>query len=69
MDRSRYYVVYRFKDKVDYENPANIYTITPDSTVAIAKGKKQARKRYKYAVTSLDRLYNESKPVRAKSSH
>lgn len=69
MDRSRYYVVYRFKDKVDYENPANIYTITPDNTVAIAKGKKQARKRYKYAVTSLDRLYNESKPVRAKSSH
>lgn len=63
LDKTRYFVVYRFKDKIDYSNPANIYTITRDTSIILKKEK--GKRRYSFSVTALDRLYNESKPTKA----
>jgi hypothetical protein len=63
LDKTKYFVVYRFKDKMDYSNPANIYTITRDTSIILKKEK--VRRRYSFSVTALDRLYNESKPTKA----
>ena len=65
MDRARYFVVYRFSDKVDYSNPANIYTITRDTSIILKKNKKKGKKHVRFSITALDRLYNESKPTKA----
>lgn len=67
MDKARYFVVYQFKDSVDYSNPANIYTITRDCSIILKKekGKSKKRVRVRFSVTALDRLYNESKPTKA----
>lgn len=66
MDRAVRYVVYRFArgEKVDIENPAHIVAITSATylRLAYAGGNSQ----YTYVVTALDRLQNESKPVKKK---
>lgn len=61
-DKTRYYVVYRFKDSVDFANPANIYTITTEPEVVMKRAKRGRRERVRLAITALDRLYNESDP-------
>lgn len=60
MDKARRYVVYRFSDgeKVDISRPENIYKITNEPFVKLNK---EENTRYKYVVTALDRLHNESK--------
>ena len=66
MDRAVHYVVYRFgKDaEVDITNPANILTITSDTYLKLPYA--GGYMPYTYVVTALDRLQNESKPVKKK---
>lgn len=64
MDKAKWYVVYRFKkgqDK-DYDNPENIVAITADTYFKLPY--QNGRESYTYAVSALDRLHNESKPVK-----
>ena len=60
------YVVYRFadKEKINLDDPSHIMAITSDPFLKLpyATGKQ----RYTYVVTALDRLHNESKPVKKK---
>lgn len=51
------FVVYRFDigAEEDYENPSNIFTVTPSTEVRITRPGV-------YAVTAIDRVNNESKP-------
>ena len=55
-----FYVIYRFspKEKVDISRAQNIVSITSDTDYTIPNGSAK----YKYAVTTLDRFNNESKP-------
>lgn len=64
MDKPRFFVVYQFKDKVDYSNPANIYTITRETSIILKKEKHNRKKKAHFSVTALDRLYNESVPTK-----
>lgn len=63
MDRAIQYVVYKFDkgEKVNIKSSANIMTITRDTFVELPKTKDVT-----YLVTALDRLHNESKPVKVK---
>lgn len=61
-----YFVIYRFpsKDKIDFENSGFIITITNNArTKFVDKQELEEGKEYVYAVSSLDRLHNESKAV------
>lgn len=62
MDKAVNYVVYRFKkgEKTDIGNPSKIIAITPENYLKLPYD--QGKKKYKYIITSLDRLHNESKP-------
>jgi len=64
MDRARQYVVYRFPkgEKVNLDDPSRIITITSKTFLELPyQGGKQ---KWSYVVTALDRLHNESKPVK-----
>jgi hypothetical protein len=67
-DRAVSYVVHRFRkgEHQDFNNPANIFAITQDPFVKLPYEK--GSQKWVYAVTALDRLQNESKPVKKKIS-
>ena len=66
MDKAVSYVVYRFakKEKVDFNSAANIFAITRQPSFSFDVGVKPFG--YIYYVTALDRLQNESSPVKVK---
>lgn len=66
MDKAVQYVVYRFenKEKVDLSNPAKIVGITRDNFILLPY--EDGKVKYRYVVTALDRLHNESKPAKKK---
>lgn len=64
MNEAVKYVVYRFErgEKIDLENPSKIVALTDDTFYKMPY--KDGTKRYVYVVTALDRMHNESKPVK-----
>ena len=66
MDKVKWYVVYRFEkgEKKDTDDPSNIVAITQDTFIKLPY--QDGSRRFTYAVSSLDRLQNESKAVREK---
>ncbi|MDR0891726.1 MAG: family 10 glycosylhydrolase [Mediterranea sp.] len=66
MDRAIRYVIYRFegKEKVDLDDPSHIVTTTADTFYKLPV--KTGKTKYRYVVTALDRLHNESKAVSKK---
>lgn len=66
MERAVQYVVYRFdrNEDVDIDNPAHIVAITPNTFYKLPY--ENGKTKYRYVVTALDRLHNESKPVKKK---
>ena len=66
MDKAIQYVVYRFgaKEKIDLNDPSHIVAITRDTFVNLPY--EDGKVKYQYVVTALDRLHNESKPVKKK---
>lgn len=66
MDQSVQYVVYRFdqREKVNLEDPSHIVSITRNSFYKLPYN--DGRKKYRYVITALDRLQNESKSVSLK---
>ena len=65
-DKAEKYVVYRFRkgERQDYNNPANIFSITQQPFVKLPY--ENGSQKWVYAVTALDRLQNESKAVKTK---
>lgn len=63
MNRAVQYVVYRFdaKEKVNIDNPSHIVAITRDNFYKLPC--EDGKTKYRYVVTALDRLHNESKSV------
>ena len=63
MNRAVQYVVYRFndKEKVNIEDPSHIVAITRDNFYKLPY--EDGKTKYRYVVTALDRLHNESKSV------
>lgn len=63
MNRAVQYVVYRFndKEKVNIDNPSHIVAITRDNFYKLPY--EDGKTKYRYVVTALDRLHNESKSV------
>ena len=61
LDRAAQYVVYRFenKEKIDLEDPSHIVTITRNTYYKLPYD--GGKTKFKYVVTALDRLHNESK--------
>lgn len=66
MNRAVQYVIYRFavNEEVDMDDPSHIITITRDTYYKLPY--KDGKNKYRYVVTALDRLYNESKPAKKK---
>ena len=66
MDRAVQYVIYRFdaKEKVDISDPSHIVAITRDNFYKLPY--ENGKTKYRYVVTALDRLHNESKVVAKK---
>lgn len=66
MDEAVQYVVYRFanKEKVNLEDASKIVTITRQTFYKLPY--ENGKTKYRYVVTALDRLQNESKPVAKK---
>ncbi len=66
MDRAISYVVYRFghKEKINLEDPTRIVAITPNTMMKLPY--ENGTTKYVYVITALDRLHNESKPVKKK---
>jgi hypothetical protein len=66
LDVAKAYVVYRFAkgEDVDLERAENIVAITSQTLLKLPYH--HGTERYKYVVTALDRLHNESKPVSKK---
>ena len=66
MDRPVRYVVYRFADKedVDIDAPSHIVAITRQPWYKLPY--EDGKTKYRYVVTALDRLHNESKSVKKK---
>ena len=65
-DFAQKYVVYRFAmgEDVDIDNPAKIVAITHDKWIKLPYDKGQVR--YRYVVTALDRMSNESRKAKKK---
>jgi len=65
-NKTMYHVIYRFKKGVDpvFTDGNNIVAITGEESYSV---KSNLESEYIYYVSSLDRLYNESKPVKAKT--
>ncbi|WP_300701846.1 family 10 glycosylhydrolase [Bacteroides sp.] len=63
MDRAVQYVIYRFdaNEKVNLDDPSHIVAITRDSFYKLPYD--NGKTKYRYVVTALDRLHNESKSV------
>ena len=63
MNRAVQYVVYRFndKEKVNIDDPSHIVDITRDNFYKLPY--EDGKTKYRYVVTALDRLHNESKSV------
>jgi hypothetical protein len=63
-DEAAQYVVYRFEngEKIDIDNPSKIVKLTTDCHYELPA---QPGK-FTYVVTALDRVHNESKPVKKK---
>lgn len=63
MNRAVQYVVYRFndKEKVNIDDPSHIVAITRDNFYKFPY--EDGKTKYRYVVTALDRLHNESKSV------
>lgn len=63
MNRAVQYVVYRFndKEKVNIDDPSHIVAITRDNFYRLPY--EDGKTKYRYVVTALDRLHNESKSV------
>ena len=63
MNRAVQYVVYRFndKEKVNIDDPSHIVAITRDNFYKLPY--EDGKTEYRYVVTALDRLHNESKSV------
>ncbi len=61
MDKAKRYVVYRFAkgEKVDLDDPSKIVAITTDTFYKLPYS--DGSTKYRYVVTALDRLQNESK--------
>ena len=61
MDEAVQYVVYRFnnKEKVNLNDPSKIVAITRDCFYKLPY--ENGKTKYRYVVTALDRLNNESK--------
>ena len=66
MDRAVRYVVYRFadKEKVNIDDPSHIVAITNQPWYKLPY--EDGKTKYRYVVTALDRLHNESKSVKKK---
>ncbi|RGQ75592.1 glycoside hydrolase family 10 protein [Phocaeicola plebeius] len=66
MDKAYHYVVYRFgsKEKVNLNDPSHIVAITHDEFYKLPY--EDGKTKYRYVVTALDRLHNESKSVSKK---
>ena len=67
MDKPHKFVVYCFGagEKVDIDNPAKIMAITDKQYIRIPQ---ELKGKYRFVVTVLDRLQNESKGVKCKAS-
>ena len=63
MNRAVQYVVYRFndKEKVNIDDPSHIVAITRDNFYKLPY--EDGKTKYRYVVTALDRLHNESRSV------
>ena len=63
MNRAVQYVIYRFndKEKVNIDDPSHIVAITRDNFYKLPY--EDGKTKYRYVVTALDRLHNESKSV------
>ena len=66
MDRAVQYVVYRFgdKEKVNIDDASHIVAVTRNNFYKLPY--KDGKNKYRYVVTTLDRLHNESKSVSKK---
>lgn len=66
MDRAVQYVIYRFdaKEKIDIDDPSHIVAITRNTFYKLPYD--NGKTKYRYVVTALDRLHNESKGVKKK---
>ena len=66
MNRAVQYVIYRFgrKEKVDLDDPSHIVGVTRNTFYPLPY--QDGKNKYRYVVTALDRLQNESKPVSKK---
>lgn len=66
MDRAVQYVVYRFddKEKVNIDDASHIVAVTRNNFYKLPY--KDGKNKYRYVVTALDRLHNESKSVSKK---
>ncbi len=66
MDRAIRYIVYRFQrpEPIDIEDPSHIVAITSDTYIPLPYVNGQQE--YIYVVTAIDRLHNESRPVKRK---
>lgn len=62
---AQYYAIYRFEGKTigDFEDGGNMLAIQRANTTFYKDVAVSKRKKYTYAVTALDRLYNESAPT------
>ncbi len=67
-NKAEKYVVYRFEkgEKLNLSDPTKILAITSDTFYNIKNTRNKYGKKYYFAVTSLDRLSNESKPKKKK---
>jgi uncharacterized lipoprotein YddW (UPF0748 family) len=62
-DKVKRFVIYRSETPViDFDNPANIVAMTPPSVTTYTDNQLPGDATYYYAVTSIDRLSNESSP-------
>ncbi len=66
MDRARNYAIYRFRsgEKVNLLTAEHLVAVTPQTFYKLPYN--GGKDKYVYVVTALDRLQNESKPVKAK---
>jgi len=64
-DQPAYYIVYRFTnpEEVNWDDPANIFTITNDTKIKLNESDHRRKRRYYFAVTSVNRFHKESKPT------
>lgn len=68
MDKAVRYVIYRFNndEKVNLNDPSHIVEITTNTFYKLPY--ENGKTKYRYVVTALDRLHNESKAVKKKLS-